>query len=586
MLGRDVESSAERQIFDRIRQDPATKDWVVIHSLGLSETVAGKYGEIDFVVLVPNEGIFCLEVKGGDVKRENGRWVFINRLGQRTIKDKSPFLQAREGMFTLIKELEKKYSSNHPLTRLMFRYGVLFPHIDFTDYGTEAKTWEVYDKRNRNHPISDWIKRLAKNIHESVRNTNWFRQEEWRPTKEQINEVADFLRGDFELIRPLADKIEETEKGLLQLTLEQYSTLDSLEDNERCLFEGGAGTGKTVLAVEFARREAAKNRRVAFFTYNKFLAQYAANALWGVEGVTVVNFHKWMRDIIVSSNLRDEFLHLEKEDASGLFSNDTYPLFASDALTGSFDFQPFDTLVVDEAQDLLSGGNVQVFDDLLRGGLNGGRWAIFGDFHQQAIYSDIPKETMIGLIRERAPYFTSCRLTRNCRNTKRIGEETAEVSGFEVPPFIPASVIGEPVDYSFYKNENDQAQRIELKIRELLTGGLKPKDITILTPKSLDKSCLGILQSKTSLKIKALSSEDLTDTDREHVTLSTIQSYKGLENKAIIITDIEKLDESDIKSIFYVGMSRARSHLVLVLPESVRNEYNAIKLESIRGTLN
>ena len=585
IIGKDVESSAEKLVFDLIAKDPGTKDWVVVHSLGLAETVEGKYGEIDFVVLVPDHGIFCLEVKGGNVKRENGRWVFINRHGQRTVKDRSPFLQSRTGMFTLIQELERKYSSNHPVTRLLFRYGVLFPHIEFVDYGTECKSWEVYDRRNSVQPISEWIKRLGRNSHDAVRNTRWFRDNEWKPTPAHVNEIANFLRGDFELIRPLVDSVNENETLLLKLTEEQYSTLDALEDNERCLFEGGAGTGKTVLAAEFARRESKKGSRVAFFTYNKFLAQYVAAALNEVEGVTVVNLHKWMRDTIIKSHLKDEFLELERNESSTVFYRDTYPLFASDAITGTFGFDQFDALIIDEAQDLLSKENLQVFDDLLRGGLNGGRWAIFGDFHRQAIYADIPRDIMLGYLRERAPFFTVCRLTKNCRNTKRIAEETASISGFDVLPFVPTSILGDPVDYLYYKDETEQAQKIEAKIKTLLSGGLKPKDITILSPKHLDRSCLSTLRSRGEISITNLSDGYFSKTETEHITFSTIQAFKGLENTAVILTDIDSLSQEDINSLFYIGMSRARTQLILVMPESLKTDYATLKLESLLDLL-
>ena len=54
-----VESSAERRIFELLRTDPDAGGWTVLHSLGLSRRPTGPYGEIDFVVVVPQEGILC-----------------------------------------------------------------------------------------------------------------------------------------------------------------------------------------------------------------------------------------------------------------------------------------------------------------------------------------------------------------------------------------------------------------------------------------------------------------------------------------------------------------------------------------------
>ena len=57
-------SMAERRVFGLLETDPATQDWTVLHSLGLARRVDGPYGEIDFVAIIPAEGIVCLEVKG------------------------------------------------------------------------------------------------------------------------------------------------------------------------------------------------------------------------------------------------------------------------------------------------------------------------------------------------------------------------------------------------------------------------------------------------------------------------------------------------------------------------------------------
>ena len=80
----EVKSRGERQIFDLFQNDPATADWVVLHSLGLSQHIKRLYGEIDFLVLAPGLGVFCLEVKSGEVQRRQGVWQFTNRYGQPT----------------------------------------------------------------------------------------------------------------------------------------------------------------------------------------------------------------------------------------------------------------------------------------------------------------------------------------------------------------------------------------------------------------------------------------------------------------------------------------------------------------------
>ena len=60
-----VSSSAERRVFHLLGADPDTNGWIVLHSLGLARRRTGPYGEIDFVIIVPREGIICLEIKAG-----------------------------------------------------------------------------------------------------------------------------------------------------------------------------------------------------------------------------------------------------------------------------------------------------------------------------------------------------------------------------------------------------------------------------------------------------------------------------------------------------------------------------------------
>src|SRR5260370_29451467 len=59
--------ASERRIFELLKSLPGSDDWVVLHSLGLSNAYTGDYGEIDFLILIPDLGILCLEVKGGGV---------------------------------------------------------------------------------------------------------------------------------------------------------------------------------------------------------------------------------------------------------------------------------------------------------------------------------------------------------------------------------------------------------------------------------------------------------------------------------------------------------------------------------------
>src|SRR4051812_21602219 len=90
----DRTSGAERRVFELLKTDPGTQGWTVLHSLALTHRARKPYGEIDFVVLVPDGGIVCLEVKGGRVSCRGGIWRTGDRHDRETDLTRSPFQQA------------------------------------------------------------------------------------------------------------------------------------------------------------------------------------------------------------------------------------------------------------------------------------------------------------------------------------------------------------------------------------------------------------------------------------------------------------------------------------------------------------
>lgn len=59
-----------------------------------------------------------------------------------------------------------------------------------------------------------------------------------------------------------------------QLLHEQYRLLDFLEEQNSAVINGAAGTGKTMIAVEKARRHSINGEKVLFMCYNRLLCDY------------------------------------------------------------------------------------------------------------------------------------------------------------------------------------------------------------------------------------------------------------------------------------------------------------------------
>ena len=48
------------------------------------------------------------------------------------------------------------------------------------------------------------------------------------------------------------------------------------------------------------------------------------------------------------------------------------------------------------------------------------------------------------------------------------------------------------------------------------------------------------------------------------VLLETVRRFKGLERKVVILTAIDDLPAAEETALLYVGLSRARAHLVVI----------------------
>lgn len=156
-------SRGEQLVFHKFREDPKAGDYIVLHSLFLSKHIKRLSGEIDFLVIVPNEGVFCLEVKHGKVSREQGLWKFEDRNGRITESHIGPFRQASDSMHSLRSILLEKADENPEfkkrLKEIAFGWGVMFTSMtEFYDDGCESESWQIYTRSAFRIPISEYIK--------------------------------------------------------------------------------------------------------------------------------------------------------------------------------------------------------------------------------------------------------------------------------------------------------------------------------------------------------------------------------------------------------------------------------------------
>jgi superfamily I DNA/RNA helicase len=106
-------------------------------------------------------------------------------------------------------------------------------------------------------------------------------------------------------------------------------------------------------------------------------------------------------------------------------------------------------------------------------------------------------------------------------------------------------------DIFFYEHEREQQEQLAQWIKEFKSQGYKPGEITILSFRAADDSAAARLAA-TGFKLRP-AWQRATDS----TAFTSVQAFKGLENKVILLTDVV-LGEPDFhRHLFYTGMTRA-----------------------------
>ncbi len=536
----EYKSSGERKVFEYFKKN-APDDWYILHSFRIPEHKVVVFGEADFVVIAPKIGIVVLEVKSGGVGFDGTNWQFRNRDRKITTKTRGPFEQAYEGMFELERIITDRLGDCFGRTHVQYNYGVIFTDEDSfpAESMTEDNSWRLLQRSEKND-YCEFIRYLSRQNKNSI-----IKLGKRLPPEIELKDVetiANCLRPTVECVVPLKSYIEASEKDIFSLTEEQIACLDDIEENPRVVVMGGAGTGKTLLAIEDAKIATLQGKKVGIFCFNKQLASFIRLNISG-ENVEVYSFHAFMK------RLCKDLTGNEKIDDTGKYFNEILPEYALLALSERP--KKFDKLIVDEFQDLCTETYLKVFNELLVGGLSDGAFTFYGDFARQAIYLNEPKLSIL----DSYTFYFKKKLTINCRNTLSIGKELINITGYSDKSYR-LKVEGEPVDYITYDGREDQGKKLLSTISLLRKKGIKSGSVLILSPCKREDSVVGFIDSDSNII-----GNYGVDPTMYHALFSTIQAYKGLESEVVILVDIENYYK---QNLMYIGISRARSKLYIL----------------------
>jgi hypothetical protein len=513
-----ITSLGERAFFEDL--SASDLQGVCFHSLRLARHPDLPVSETDFVMVTP-DGLLVAEVKSGGVTcDETGVWRYRGRKG--IVEDnRGPVAQAESAQWALRSRLADLVGAD-VVAQVATGWAAVFPQCDFDEKSVEWEDWQVSDQRNRGPKrTADWVRRC---------------QREWRTRlgKAQISasvsqQLARAMRPSFQVVPTLAARAGEVATSCARLTLEQLQRLEVIDHEDRLLITGGAGTGKTLLALETARQAAARDAHTVLMVPTKNLQLYLSRQPQ-MDRVRVV---------------------AAEERGAGI--------------------PQADFLIVDEGQDLLDFAALDMISGWIDGGLEQGRWRIFLDDNTQAALIGRFNADAYALLKAMA--VATPRLTRNCRNTSQVVDHVQMLTGADLG--IPTVAEGPGVTIEQVASPSAAASLLGAYLKRLRKDGVEDSDIVILSPDP-DRSCVKLLKPGIAARVRRLDANVFRSDRREGIVLASPAEFKGLESSFVCVVDLHEFDD-DVRTRdeLYVAMTRARASLWMAVDEALNDAMSA-----------
>jgi len=520
-ISRHTESEAEKKVYKALTFS-LPKGWYAWHSLRLRTREKGEFSEADFIIADPNRpGILILEVKGGQIEKRDGQWY------QNSVPLKSsPLDQA----FSFLKKFVSRFKEND-VKAPTIGMAVCFPDTFFGQQPTEDDMKGlVIGGQDLPH-----LDKILPDVMEHAVPDPWSITGRWVHLIHQLwgeTWIPDICLGG---------RVAMDEEKRLRLDHEQMSILENLEENDRLLIKGSAGTGKTLLAREAATREARQGKRVLFLCYTDALSVFLITCL-DEPGLTVAAVRNFASDLLGG-----------KAPVKPVGQTSEY--WENVSLRAAVDGLPpvderWDTVIVDEGQDF-SSDDWELVKECVHP--KGKLW-VFADW-AQAFWKNR------GVHDELVKGFMKYKLTKPYRCHPAIQHLDECYSGnCEPDRQILQNALKEDVIRIVTSSEEKLLKQIGKEISRLLSGGLKPGDIAVLSLRGRGPK-EGITHKK---EIGGHPIVLATDPKAgESIICDTFLRFKGLERPAVIVTDIRLVSDLYEKRM-HIAVSRALSLLRIV----------------------
>ena len=536
-LRRDPGRRAEKIVYESLGRLDG-KHWV-FYSVPWHKTERyghPKDGEADFIVAHPDKGILVLEVKGGEIGYDAARdeWRSISARGKvHRIKD--PVKQTQRTKYWLRDDLLKlpKWGPQ----QVPMGYGVIFPDtvIGGGDLKSDLPRALVLDHRDLEsveESIAGMFAHFGKGLGEPLGHSN-------------LRVLQSRLANSFSLTTPLGVKVDADAEQLIELTEAQAAMLGFLGDRKRAVIKGCAGSGKTMLALEQARRFRDQGLSVLLTCFNEPLAEFLGRRCG--DGIEVLNFHGLCESVAKEAGVAPSL--------AGSDPREYYSRLLPDAALKAADLidRRYDAIIVDEAQDLEDDWWI-VIEAFLSDPDNEARLFVFRDDNQNLYLGRHRSSVPV----EEAPF----PLPQNCRNTAAIHRF---ISRFHKHPenIETNAPEGSEVELISCSSEAQHVQEVRKALhRVVVEGKVDTSDVVVLTPRAQRRSNL-----KCGEKFGNFTLVDHRPTAPLEIQVSTIHRFKGLDRKVAILAEIDGKMGINPMALLYVGASRAQAKLFVVFTE-------------------
>ena len=488
----------------------------VYYSISCKTIENGKRvtSEADFLVFDPRHGYIVIEVKGGaGIKVENNTWYLEYQGGYGGRKlDCSPYEQAEKSMYYF-----KDYFNEQYRFKFGGTYGamVCFPNFivnNAAELSNRPKELTI-DYSDMND--------LAEKIRKAF--ILW---------KRRNRAIVNFSAEQKEQFRQLINKriqISAACGALMEYQKPQFEIINRVQDNfvnflrnyRRFFINGGAGTGKTWVALKFVEEYRNANLKVLLTCMNPHLINFFKEKVGESPNVDIMSFC----DLLIKNNVitkEEDFLNVDLLDRVIMSSKKKY-----------------DAIVIDEAQDFNIESAMAITQFLVdeeKSILN-----VFFDKTQNIFDRDFEEGFGITI-----PPFC---LRENLRNTSSIYKWATANTDFETDVITNPIEGTEPVQKEFTSKDNC-INRISLILSELVENeGVKNTQITVLVDDAYVDSFKIDSIAKWNLKREVIGCND--------IKFYTVSEYKGLESDVIIYVH----KKNNNKSVNYVAYTRARYFL-------------------------